>query len=295
MIRSMTGYGQASAELANARVEVVLRSLNHRYADLRLRLPSGLEAAEPKLRRAILDRVRRGRIEATVEVVPHAGSEPRPQLNRPLVEAVFSAATSLREEFGVSGQPDLPSLLAIPGLMRSASGDESWDDDRCHEVERVLSRALDALDAERSREGSLLGEEMSARLASMLETAQKIREHAEAQPAAVRQRLLGRLAALAPDVKLDPARLAQEAALLADRCDVTEELVRLGGHLEQALALLGTPDGEPTGKRLDFLLQEIGRETNTINSKSVSLELSRLALTLKSELEKLREQAQNLE
>jgi uncharacterized protein (TIGR00255 family) len=295
MIRSMTGYGEASADLADVRVEVVLRSVNHRYADLRLRIPPALAASESRLRRQILSGVRRGRVEASIEILPHAGSEPRPQLNRPLVDAVFHAATVMREEYGIAGLPDLPAVLAVPGLFRPAAEDRPWDEGRVAELDDVVARALAALDGERVREGRHLAEEMHARLVVMQELARQIAGHADSQPAAVRDRLLARLGALAPEVQLDPARLAQEAVLLADRCDVTEERVRLDGHLEQSRALVERPDGEPLGKRLEFLLQEIHRETNTINSKSVSLELSRLALTLKSEVEKLREQVQNLE
>ena len=122
-----------------------------------------------------------------------------------------------------------------------------------------------------------------------------IRSRAAGQPTALRDRLLERLKALGEDVQLDPERVAQEAILLADRCDVTEEIVRLDSHLEQARALLGEPDGEPVGRRLEFLVQEILRETNTVNSKSTDIELTRAALELKSELEKVREQIQNLE
>jgi uncharacterized protein (TIGR00255 family) len=129
----------------------------------------------------------------------------------------------------------------------------------------------------------------------MAAIAAEIHESAATQPEAVRARLVERLGRLAGDVDLDPARVAQEAVILADRCDVTEELVRLAGHLKQAKALLDEPDGEPVGKRLDFLLQEIQRETNTVNSKSADLDLSRRALALKAEVEKVREQVQNLE
>jgi uncharacterized protein (TIGR00255 family) len=295
MIRSMTGYGQASAELGEARVSVELRSLNHRHADLRLRLPPELAASEREIRRQVLSRVKRGRVELTVNVEPLEGGAGAPHLNRSLVREVVAAEVTLREEFAVEGTLDLATLLSVPGMFRTGPIELEWDDARRQALDGAIVAALDALDRERLREGEHLRQELSERLAGMAAIAAEIRDGAAVQPEAVRGRLVERLSRLAADVDLDPARVAQEAVILADRCDVTEELVRLEGHLDQAKSLLDRPDGDPVGKRLDFLLQEIQRETNTVNSKSADLELSRRALALKAEVEKVREQVQNLE
>jgi uncharacterized protein (TIGR00255 family) len=295
MIRSMTGYGHATAELGEARVSVELRSLNHRYADLRLRLPAQLAASEREIRRQLLTRIKRGRVELNVNVEPLEGGPSTPQLNQALVREVLSATATLSDEFKIEGAPDLATLLGMPGMFRTGPIELEWDDTQRDVLKRSLAVALDALDDERRREGEHLRHELSGRLSAMAGIAAEIRKRAAKLPRTLRDRLVERLKSLADDVDLDPARVAQEAALLADRCDVTEELVRLEGHLEQARSLVDQPDGDATGKRLDFLLQEINRETNTVNSKSADLELSRKALALKAEVEKVREQVQNVE
>jgi len=291
----MTGYGQASAELPQARVTVTVRTVNHRHADVRLRLPAGIAPRETELRRKILRRVKRGRVEVAIEFEMLGGAETRPQLNRQLLEEVLAGARTLREEFHVAGAPDLHTLLTVPGMFKAVVADQDFDDPQWKALDDVLDLALDALDRERTREGAHLSEEMRTRLERMQALSAEIERRAATLPSTVRDRLLERLKSLGQEVALDPARTAQEAAILADRCDVTEEIVRLSGHLEQALALVSRPDGEPVGKRLDFLLQELNRETNTINSKSADLELSRHALGLKAEIEKVREQVQNVE
>jgi uncharacterized protein (TIGR00255 family) len=295
MIRSMTGYGQASAELGEARVSVELRSLNHRYADLRLRLPAELASSEQAIRRKVLAGIKRGRIEMTVNVESLKGGPATPQLNQAFVSEVLAASATLRDEFQIEGKPDLDALLGVPGMFRTGPIELEWNDTQREALDRSITAALDALDRERLREGQHLQEELSRLLVGMSAIVAEIRTHAATQPAAVRERLVERLKTLASGVELDPARVAQEAVILADRCDVTEELVRLEGHLEQARSLLDQPDGDPVGKRLDFLLQEIQRETNTVNSKSADLDLSHKALALKAEVEKVREQVQNLE
>jgi uncharacterized protein (TIGR00255 family) len=295
MIRSMTGYGQASAELGEARVSVELRTLNHRYADLRLRLPAELASSEREIRRKVLAGIKRGRVEMTVNVEPLEGGTSTPRLNQAFVSEVIAASAKLRDEFQIEGKPDLDALLGVPGLFRTGPIELEWDDVQREALDRSIAAALDALDQERRREGEHLQQELSRLLAGMAAITAEIRAHAATQPAAVRERLVERLNTLASGVELDPARVAQEAVILADRCDVTEELVRLEGHVEQARSLLDRPDGGPVGKRLDFLLQEIQRETNTVNSKSADLDLSRKALALKAEVEKAREQVQNLE
>jgi len=294
MIRSMTGYGQGSAEIAGFRARAEIRTLNNRFADLKLKLPAELARREGEIRGRILARVRRGRVEADLRI---EGTRvvPALSLNRALAEAVVAAARQLRAEFDADGALDLRSMLQIQGMLQPAEGAAGFGDEELATVFRALDSALDALDAERRREGEALRDDLRARVARMDELAGELRRLCAGIPGILLQRLLERLRTLAEGVDLDPARLAQEAAYLADRADVTEELVRLSGHLSQVAALLSEPDGEPVGKRLDFLLQEVNRETNTVNSKSADLTVSRAVLALKSEAEKVREQIQNLE
>ena len=295
MIRSMTGYGQATADLPGARVTVEVRSVNNRFADLRLRLPEALAGWEPEARRRILARVKRGRVEMALRVERGSGTASTVTLDRDVLRGLVGAAELMREEFGVSGDLDLASALRVPGVLRVLSDRDLLDPASIPAIEDLVERALDAHDADRRREGESLRADLAGRARRMLELTEGVLERAGEVPRAARRKLEERLESIASGLAIDPARLAQEAAFLADRADVTEETVRLRGHLEQLEALLAAADGEPVGKRLDFLLQEIARETNTICSKSSDLELSRRGLDLKAETEKVREQIQNLE
>jgi uncharacterized protein (TIGR00255 family) len=294
MIRSMTGYGQGSAECQGFHARVEIRTLNNRFADLKLRLPAELLRREAEIRGRILARVRRGRIEGDLRF-DGARSSPALVLNRPLAEAVVAAARELHEEYGARGTLDLAAILQVPGMLQAPEGTDVLGEEEIAAVFRALDVALDALDAERRREGEALRSDLRSRVARMEGLAEELRRLSARVPETLRRKLLDRLRTLAEGVELDPARVAQEAAFLADRADVTEEIVRLEGHLARAAALLSEPDGEPVGKRLDFLLQEVNRETNTVNSKSADLEVSRAVLALKAESEKVREQIQNLE
>jgi len=294
-IRSMTGFGQASSEEGEIRISAQLRSVNNRYTDLRFRQPTELAPLEPRMRRKILERVRRGRVEVSIAVERLDGQEARPVLNRALLDELAHAREILTGEYGLRGEPDMASVLALPGIFKLETPEVDWDETQKAALFRALGEAVEALDADRRREGEALRGEILRRLETMSGLASRLRDGAADVPARVRDKLLQRLESLRGEVELDPARVAQEAAFLADRGDVTEEIVRLEGHLRQASTLLGEPDGKPVGKRLDFLVQEIHRETNTVCSKAAELELTRTALTLKAETEKVREQVQNLE
>ncbi len=294
MIRSMTGYGQGSAEAPGFRARAEIRCVNNRFADLRLRLPAELLPREADLRARVLARVRRGRVEVDVRIEGDRASSPL-VLNRALARAVAGAAKELREEFGAAGEVGVSDLLQVPGMLQASSGESGLDEERAGAVERAVDAALAALDSERKREGESLRADLRARSRSMESLVEAIAERAQGVPTAARRKLVERIRALAEGAALDPGRLEQEAALLADRADVTEEIVRLRGHLAQVAVLLDGSDDEPVGKRLDFLLQEIHREANTINAKSADVEVSRLVLAFKAEAEKVREQVQNVE
>lgn len=291
----MTGYGQATADLPGARVTVEVRSVNNRFADLRLRLPEALSGWEPDARRRILARVKRGRVEVALRVERAPGAAAPVALDRDVLAGVVGATKVMTDEFGVAGSLDVGSALRVPGVLRLLSDRDVLDLESVPALDTLLERALDAHDADRRREGEALRTDLVLRAERMLALTSAVLERAGEVPLVARRKLEERLASLASGLSLDPGRLAQEAAFLADRADVTEETVRLRGHLEQLRSLLSDSTGEPVGKRLDFLLQEIYRETNTICSKSSDLELSRRALDLKAESEKVREQIQNLE
>jgi uncharacterized protein (TIGR00255 family) len=291
----MTGYGQGAAEAPGLKVTVALRSVNNRFADLKLRLPDELVPFEAELRRKVLATVKRGRVDVDLLLERTGESGVGLALNRPVVEAALSAWKTLRDEYGIHGAFDLQSLMRVPGVFTTDAPAAPLDEAGRSAVDAALDRALAALDVERRREGGLLKDDLVARVSHMTETVAEIRELAAAVPHALQQKIAERVQQLVTQVTLDPGRIAQEAAFLADRSDITEEIVRLEGHLVHARALLAEADGEPVGKRLEFLFQEIHRETNTIASKSAELDISRHTLELKSESEKIREQIQNLE
>jgi len=291
----MTGYGQGRQDVGDLRVTVELKTVNNRFADVRFRLPAELAGWEARVRRMVLSRIRRGRVELSVRFERGDSGPAGSGLNHELVDAVLAGAEHLRDRHGVSGELELSQLVTISGLFRAEAPVFEGDADQLEALDRALGLGLDALDADRTREGQVLAEELLPRLRTMQELTKEMSSGAAEMPATLRDRLISRLESLGGEAHLDPSRIAQEAAILADRCDVTEELVRLQGHLEQASTLVSAPDGEPVGKRLDFLLQEIHRETNTVNSKSSDLELTRIALSMKAEAEKVREQVQNLE
>jgi uncharacterized protein (TIGR00255 family) len=291
----MTGYGQGSAEGAGIRVTVELRGVNNRFTDLRLKVPSDVAPMEAAIRRRIQGVVRRGRVEMRLSLERTDPDDAPAALNRSLVRSIVGAARDLQNEFGVRGGLDLTTVLSLPGIIDLRSPERNLSDEEREAIEAALGNALEALERERLREGKVLSSDLLERLSAMEKLLPRLRARAGEVPAEARRKLLERVETLAEGVELDPARLAQEAAFLADRCDVTEELVRLEGHLGQVRALLAEPDGGPVGKRLDFLLQEVHREINTVSSKSADLELSRLALSMRAEAEKVREQIQNLE
>lgn len=295
MIRSMTGFGQATAEAGGLRASVQVRSVNHRFADVRLRIPAELAHVEIRLKRIVLDRVRRGRVDVEIVLERDESGTAEVLVNVPLARGYVDAAGSLASELGLAGNIDLPTLFQMPGVLRSRPTPAAADPAALDVVEATLRQALDRLDEERCREGQGLQADLLTRLERMGTVAAAVRSRATEVPSLARKRIVDRLAELATGIDLDPARVAQEAAFLADRADVTEELVRLEGHLERARSLLAAEGGEPVGKPMDFLLQEIHRETNTINAKSADLDVSRHALDLKAEAEKVREQVMNLE
>ncbi|MDH3593184.1 MAG: YicC family protein [Planctomycetota bacterium] len=294
MIKSMTGYGQSTGLHGGCAVQVQVRAVNNRFADVRIRVPGEWLSIESELRRRVQSTVRRGRVDVTIKLEAAPG-EPVPlKLQPERARAWLRALADLRRIEGVEGAFDGVTLLRLPGVVQESTEEEDQEGLR-EAIETTLDGALERFDADRRREGETLAEDLVARFAAMRGYVDRMSEAAADAPDELKQRLEERLAKLGPDVALDPARVAQEALLLADRADVTEELVRLRSHLDRADAILRARDDDPVGKRLDFLLQEIHRETNTIGSKSQRLPLSDVMLEMKSENEKIREQVQNLE
>ena len=296
-LRSMTGYAQAQVIESGWTLRISIRSVNHRFLDLHVRVPDGFEPLEPRIRQTVRERVHRGHLDLTLY---HELAGPvAVGVNEEVAAAYLQAVNSLRRKFEVHAEPDLASILRLPGVIGSpiASLDEQLERLEAAAA-HCLGDALDKLDRMRESEANHLREEMSGRLRTIASHAAKVTTLAERARPAFARRLEQRLKELLGETQLDPTRLAQEAAIAAERSDVAEELTRLASHVQQFQELLsGTSE---VGKKLDFLLQEMQRETNTLLSKTPGneaegLEITQLALEIKSEIEKLREQVQNIE
>jgi len=297
---SMTGYAQAKSSVLGWDARVSVKSVNHRFLDLKLRLPDGFDLYELRLRQLVRERIHRGHVEVHVSVEP--GSATPIQVNRDLVTNYLRAADELRLQTSVSAALDVVALLRLPGViggLAPAVPESEEEQERLGKaLEACLREALGKLDEMRRAEGRHLVEDLRRRLARIGEQADIIRGLVLQLRPAFARRLETRLKDLLSGTTIDPARIAQEAAMLAERSDISEELDRLRSHLQQFSKLL---DGAgELGKKLDFLLQEMHREANTMLSKTPGVETEALTITgigleIKAEIEKLREQVQNIE
>lgn len=289
----MTGYGTASAEAGGARVTVEIRGVNQRFLDVRVATPREYAACETELRDRVRAVVQRGRIEVAVSRAPVATARRwRVGVRRELARAYVEAARNLARTLRLEGHVTIADVLRLPELFEVA---ERASDTAAElpAVRRALAGALRAFETERRREGAALARDMRARVAALGRTALAIGRRVPQAEATMRAALAERMARLVGPDGLDPGRVAHEVALAAERGDVTEELVRLRSHLSALAAALRSAG--PVGKRVEFLLQEIHRELNTTGSKSADLAIAELVLDARGEVEKLREQVQNVE
>jgi uncharacterized protein (TIGR00255 family) len=294
MIRSMTGYGRAESTGARTILTVECKSVNHRHLDVSLKLPRVLAAFEADARRLIQASVQRGRVDVSTTVTTAEGTVLNPlTVNVAQAREYADAARRLSEALDLSDGPSLGWVMGQPGVLTreepvTLSADEAWP-----LLEKALAGALALMVERRETEGAALARELTGLRAVLTGHVEAV---ARRVPAAVERRaarLTERMRAMLDGAELDQARLAAEVAVWADRTDVSEELARLRAHLTQLAALL---DGdEPVGRTLDFLIQEINREVNTIGSKADDLEISQAVIAAKATLEKMREQVQNIE
>jgi uncharacterized protein (TIGR00255 family) len=298
--RSMTGYAMVRGDFHGWNVRVSVKSVNHRFLDVKLRIPESLEQFEHRLRQAVRGQIHRGHIDVHVSADP--GEAAPVHVNRELLKKYVDAAKELRKQTKAKGELDVVSLLRLPGVITGLAtvlpeSDEEQEEFG-HALERLLHEALGKMDEMRKIEGRHTAEELRARVIYIGEMVERVRELMTTVRPAFARRLEARLKDLLNGTSIEPSRLAQEAALLAERSDISEELDRLRSHLQQFTKLL---DGAgELGKKLDFLLQEMHREANTMLSKtpgveSEALAITGLALEIKAEIEKLREQVQNIE
>jgi len=294
-VKSMTGFGQGTAERDGVVVRVELKGVNHRFLDIKMRLPGEVGLLEQRLRALIQARVTRARIDIVTAIVSSLPAPARVVVNENLVAEYLKVAASLKKEFALRGSVGLETVLGLPGVVSIQAG--AAPDDGVVEALLIeaLRMALDAYDTMRASEGSRLVEDLKDRLRTIRKASSRIEADARGLPESYARRIKERLAVLLDGGRVvEEGRLAQEVALLAGRADITEELVRLQGYLAQMEETLARPCG-PIGKTLDFIMQEMNREANTISSKAEALPICQQALVIKAEVEKIREQAQNLE
>jgi len=295
----MTGYAASSGRRGNTAALVTVKSVNHRFLDLHLRLPPELDALETKVRQAVRDTVRRGHLDLTLVLERDAGVDAH--IDRALVSAYMQAYNRLRADFGLTAEADLNSVLKVPGVLSFTPANLAEEESK--EIESLvmdtLSDALRKLDEMRGREACAIAAELAERATEMRRGVEEIEQLRAGAQQLYLERLRDRLRELIGE-QVAPERLAQEAAMLVDRSDVSEELLRMKSHLQQLDHLLQSEEAGDAGKRLDFLLQEMNREANTILSKTSGLaeagtRITNIGLHLKAEIEKLREQVQNLQ
>ena len=290
MLKSMTGYGQGSASGESFSVTIDLRSVNNRNLDIHWRAPLELASLEIPLKKQIQSAVSRGRVDVTINF--SQTNNVAYELNRSLIRGYLEALRSMRDEFGLQGEPDLATVARLPNILQTTSTN-ALRDEVVQGIEEALTQALAALIAMRAVEGHELQKEMLSRIARIESLLESIESNESGVVDAYREKLRKRITELLEKTALDETRLAQEVAYLAERSDITEEIARLKSHLAQLRDLLvGDSD---IGKKLDFLLQETNREANPILSKSADLTICDAAIAIKTEVEKLREQAQNVE
>lgn len=293
MIRSMTGYGLAESNPDESiRFKVELRSVNHRYLDVSIRMPREIQSLEDRVRKSVQQALSRGRVDVFISWRVDADKSVNVTLDRELAKAYHRALLDMCDVCTLDDQPGLELLSHFPDVLRVEK--EQADSDRLWALlTPVTAEALANLVTQRSEEGERLASDIIMRLTQIAETAKQVEERAPVIVDEYRKKMTERLQEILGQVEIDPGRVLTEAAIFADRSNVTEELVRLGSHLtafKKTVAEKG-----PVGRKLDFLTQELFREVNTIGSKANDYEVARLVVEMKTELEKIREQVQNIE
>jgi uncharacterized protein (TIGR00255 family) len=288
----MTGFGAGRGEAAGEALTVELRAVNGKFCEVKPRLPRELSTLETELVKTVKARVSRGVVDVFVRRESASGRGLLPQLDLALAAAYAKALRELKDELGLAGEPSVHDVAQLDGVL--SLGEAAADVAAMGlALQSALQTALDALDQMRRKEGEALARDLMARLSTLEQGAREVARLAPLQIEHARERLSARIAELSRGVPLDPARLAQEVALFADRTDVSEELTRLASHLEQLRGLIGSD--APAGRKLEFLVQEVHREINTIGSKSQHAGIAAAVVDLKAELERVREQIQNVE
>lgn len=292
MVRSMTGYGRATSAYERREITVEVRSVNNRYLDCAVKLPRAFSFAEDALKQEVKRFVSRGKVDVFVSVSTLQSDDVQITLNRPVLEGYLSAMKAMAETYGVRDDISVSSLSRLPDVFAVSKAEE--DEDALKAVLLATVReALAAYNAMRETEGAALAADLREKAANILRLVEQVEKRSPETVAAYRERLYQKMQEVLQSTAIDEARILTEAAIFADKVAVDEETVRLRSHLQQLDTMLAS--NEPIGRKLDFLMQEMNREANTIGSKGNDLAQAQTVVEIKAELEKIREQMQNIE
>ncbi len=292
MIYSMTGYGRASELFGNREITVELRSVNNRYLDCSVKLPRAFSYAEDAVKKKIKDAISRGKVDVFVTVRNQEGEDVEVTLNRSVVESYLKAMKSLVADYGVKDDISVSSVTSLPDVF-SIEREEMDEDEAQSQLLKVLDAALEKHSSMRAKEGEAMEQDLRNRAVTILDFVAEVEKRSPVTLENYRARLAEKMQEVLASTQIDEGRILQEAAIYADKIAVDEETVRLRSHFAQMDQMLTA--GGPIGRKLDFLLQEMNRESNTIGSKGNDLEQARHVVAIKAELEKIREQVQNIE
>lgn len=291
MLRSMTGYGHCEYTENDITFTVEIKTVNHRYSDIFLRIPKQFSSLEEQVRSLINDRIHRGKIDVYINYENKSSQDHEVILDESLAKAYYNALKKIADDLGLRDDISASTIARFPDIIKVEKKDDS--DYIAEILKKAVSAAIDEVIEMRTREGERLKENLFAILDNIENFVRKIEEKAPIVVKEYKEKLEQRLSELIDIQQVDPARIATEVALFADKCSIDEELIRLSSHIFQMKEMLNA--GSPVGKKADFLIQEMNREVNTIGSKANDLEITRNVVELKSEIEKLREQIQNIE
>lgn len=292
MVKSMTGYGRAEDTLNGCTITVELRSVNNRYLDCNVRMPRLYLFAEETIKSRVQNTISRGKVDVFVTLDSTGGEQVQVSVNQPLADGYYAALTQLAERYGMSKDISVSLLSRFPDVLLAEKAEEDVEQ-RAQDICSVLDRALADFDQMRTREGARLEADVLSRAARIEELVGKVEERSPQTVAEYRAKLEARMNEVLSNTQLDPTRILTEAAIFADKVAVDEETVRLRSHIGQLRLML--EQGGATGRKLDFLIQEFNREANTIGSKCSDIEIARHVVDIKAEIEKIREQVQNIE
>ena len=292
MIRSMTGYGNAAQILNGREITAEIRSVNNRYLDCNVKMPRAFSFAEDAVKQKVKQFVTRGKVDVYISVNALEGTEVKVSVNRPVLEGYLAALKSIARDYDVKDDISVGSLSRLPDVFLVEKAKEDEEQIQA-DILGVVTQALEKYNAMREKEGLALCEDLRSKAATILSLVEKVEARTPVTLAEYRARLTAKLQEILGNTNLDEGRILQEAAIYADKIAVDEETVRLRSHLDQLESMLAA--GGSIGRKLDFLLQEMNRETNTIGSKGNDLEQARTVVEMKAELEKVREQTQNIE